>query len=299
MSTGQSPVRSKNAPLTLKIRRAGSGDAERCGEILYEAFHDIASHHNFTPDFPEASVAIGVLTMMFSHPGFYCVVAEQNGRIIGSNCMDERSSIAGIGPITIDPEAQNRNGGRQLMQAVLDRAAEQKFSGVRLIQSGYHGRSLALYAKLGFAVREPLACMQGSGMERQTPGYTVRPATDADAPACSDLCRRVHGHDRGGELSDSIGQRTAVVAESRGRIVAYATSLSFFGHAAGETTEDLQALITAAPAYGGPGILVPVRNSQLFGWCLASGLRVTQPMTLMTMGMYNEPAGAYLPSIAF
>jgi hypothetical protein len=34
-------------------------------------------------------------------------------------------------------------------------------------------------------------------------------------------------------------------------------------------------------------------------WCLANGLRVVQPMTLMTTGLYNEPAGAWLPSIMF
>jgi hypothetical protein len=42
-------------------------------------------------------------SMMFSHPGFYCVVAESEGRIVGSNCLDERSAIAGVGPITVEP----------------------------------------------------------------------------------------------------------------------------------------------------------------------------------------------------
>lgn len=46
-------------------------------------------------------------------------------------------------------------------------------------------------------------------------------------------------------------------------------------------------------------ILVPTRNAALFRWCLENGLRVVQPMTLMTIGLYNEPAGAYLPSILF
>ena len=32
---------------------------------------------------------------------------------------------------------------------------------------------------------------------------------------------------------------------------------------------------------------------------LANGLRVVQPMTLMSMGLYNEPAGAYLPSVLY
>jgi hypothetical protein len=32
---------------------------------------------------------------------------------------------------------------------------------------------------------------------------------------------------------------------------------------------------------------------------LEQGLRVVQPMTLMTMGLYNEPVGAYLPSVLY
>ena len=47
------------------------------------------------------------------------------------------------------------------------------------------------------------------------------------------------------------------------------------------------------------GTRSPARNSALFQWCLANGLRVTQPMTLMSVGLYQEPAGAWLPSILF
>jgi hypothetical protein len=34
-------------------------------------------------------------------------------------------------------------------------------------------------------------------------------------------------------------------------------------------------------------------------WCLGKGLRVTQSLTLMTMGLYSEPQGAWLPSILY
>ena len=44
---------------------------------------------------------------------------------------------------------------------------------------------------------------------------------------------------------------------------------------------------------------VPTRNSDLLRWCLENGLRVIHPMTLMTIGLYNEPVGAYLPSILY
>jgi predicted N-acetyltransferase YhbS len=282
----------------IVIRLATPDDASACGRICFEAFNTLATKHNFPPDFPTAEVPEQVLSMMFSSPSFFCLVAEQNGKIVGSNCMYEGNAIAGVGPITIDPALQNKSVGRQLMQAVMVRAAEQKFAGVRLVQAGYHTRSLSLYAKLGFVVREPLACMQGA-IRKALPGYQVRAAHTGDLEACNDLCSRIHGHDRGDELQDAIQQGTAMVTQSGGQVKAYTSSLGFFGYAVGESNEDLQSLIAAASEFHGPGILVPTRNAGLFRWCLEQGLRVVQPMTLMTTGLYNEPSGAYLPSILF
>ena len=167
------------------------------------------------------------------------------------------------------------------------------------MQAAFHNRSLSLYASLGFDIREPLSCMQGRTLERSVPGCAVRAAQMADLEACNVLSRQVHGFDRGRDLTEAVPQGTAVVVERAGRITGYASSLAFFGHAAAETNVDLQALIASADSFGGPGILIPSRNSVLFRWCLANSLRVVQPMTLMTAGLYNEPAGAWLPSILF
>jgi len=284
---------------TVTIRRAKPEDAAATGKICYEAFHKINTEHGFPPDLPAMEPATGLMSMMFGHPGFFCVVAEDGGRIVGSNCMDERSPIAGIGPITIDPEAQNRGIGRKLMQAVMDRARERNFPGVRLVQAAFHTRSLSLYATLGFDAREPLSVMQGPAIKKKLEGCVVRPASSGDLDACNRVCVQVHGHDRGGDLADSIAQGSAAVVERHGRITAYCSSLAFFGHAVAESNLDLQALIAAAEGFGGAGILVPTRNAELFRWCLANGLRVVEPMTLMTVGLYNEPAGAYLASILY
>ena len=89
------------------------------------------------------------------------------------------------------------------------------------------------------------------------------------------------------------------MVEHDDRITGYSTGLAFFGHTVGESNEDLKALIGSASEFAGPGILVPLSNSELVGWCLANGLRVIQLMTLMTIGLYNEPAGAWLPSILY
>lgn len=109
----------------------------------------------------------------------------------------------------------------------------------------------------------------------------------------------MHGFDRGADLAHSIQQGTALVTERGGRITAYASHLAFSGHSTAESNADLQALIASVDSFAGPGMLVPTRNAGLFRWCLSNGLRVVEPMTLMSTGLYNEPAGAFLPSILF
>src|SRR5215470_5100588 len=281
------------------IRKAKAEDAEECGKICYKAFCTINTKHGFPPDFPNEEIAKGLLTYMFSHAKFYCVVAEENGKLIGSNCLDERTPIAGVGPITVDPDVQNKGVGCALMLAVMKRAEEKGLPGIRLLQAAFHNRSLSLYTKLGFDAREPISVMQGPPILKAIDGYRVRTPTTDDLEKCNMVCKEVHGHDRGGELVDAIKDGTGVVVERSRRITGYATGLGFFLHAVGETNEDLQALIASAKEFLGPGILVPTRNSELFRWCLQNGLRVVEPMTLMTKGLYNEPKGAYLASITF
>jgi GNAT superfamily N-acetyltransferase len=285
--------------MNLKLRPGTLEDSQACGTICYQAFKNISEAHNFPPDFPSPDVAAGLLAWMLAHPKFYSVVAEIDGRVVGSNFLDERNVIAGVGPITVDPATQNRAVGRQLMEDVHKRAAEGNFGGVRLIQSAFHMRSLSLYAKLGYDVREHLACLQGKPLNLSVEGHVVRPAKEGDVESCNRVCRHVHGHDREGELRDAIANGSATVVEHDGRITGYATIIGFFGHAVGESSEDLKALIGAAKEFAGPGFLLPTRNGELFRWCLANGLRVTQPMTLMAKGLYNEPAGAFLPSILY
>jgi hypothetical protein len=102
--------------MSIVLRPGTVADAAACGTICYEAFKAICTAHNFPPDFPSPEVASGLLSMLLAHPGFYSVAAEGKGRIIGSNFLDERSCVAGVGPITVDPTGQNRGAGGRLMQ---------------------------------------------------------------------------------------------------------------------------------------------------------------------------------------
>lgn len=285
--------------MSVELRDGRPEDAAACGRICHDAFEAISDQHNFPKDFPSPEVAAEVTGMMISHPGFYAVVADRDGTIVGSNFMDERSPIYGVGPITVDPAEQDSGVGGELMRNVLDRAAERRAPGVRLLQDAYHNRSFALYTKLGFQARATTAVMQGSPVRAEIPGLRVRPAAEADVAACNRLCALVHGHDRGGELSDAIGQRVALVVERAGRITGYTSGVGFFGHSVGESNDDLRALIGASPEYAGLGFHVPTDNDDLLRWCFDNGLRMVKAMTLMTVGLYNEPQGAYLPMILY
>ena len=58
-------------------------------------------------------------------------------------------------------------------------------------------------------------------------------------------------------------------------------------------------LIGAAADYGTPGFLVPLADTELFRWCLSRGLRVFFVLNMLTLGLYEEPRGAYMPSVGY
>jgi hypothetical protein len=285
--------------MNLIMRRGQPGDANACGTICYQAFKAIADEHHFPPDFPDTDTAVGLMNYIFSNSGVYSVIAEVNGHIVGSNFLWENPFIAGVGPITVDPTCQNAAAGRKLMEQVLQRAEALQLAGVRLVQAAYHNRSLALYTKLGFDVQEPLSVMQGAPPAISFPAYNVRPAKEADLYTCNQLCCKIHGHDRSHELLGAIKAGTSSVVEHNGMITGYTTQVGFLGHTIAETNTGLKALIGAAANFSGPGFLLPSRNAEVLRWCLSNGLRVIQPMTLMSKGLYNDPAGAFLPSVLY
>lgn len=281
------------------VRPAMPADADECGRICFDAFQSIASRHGFANDFPDSAAAAGLFRDILQLPAVQMIVAEHAGRILGSNVGWLRPPVAGIGPITVDPSVQDTGVGRQLMQHILAMADEAGCRSVRLVQAAYHGRSLALYTRLGFDAVEPLSCLQGPPINMAIADTVVRKATSDDRAACLELAETLHGFARDGEFDAAVQAGTAQVVLRDGRVAGYCTGIGFFSHAVARSNEDLAALISAATAISGPGLLLPTRNSELLRWCLDHGLRIVQPMTLMSRGSYREPAGAWLPSVIF
>lgn len=285
--------------MNIKLRAGKPEDAAAAGKIGYEAFRAISENHNFPKDIPSVEAAAGLSSMLLSRADIYSVIAEIDDRMVGSNFLWKDVDVAGVGPITVDPSAQNSTIGRILMDDVMQHADENNYRSVRLVQAAYHNRSLALYTKLGFDTVEPLSVMQGAPLNLKIEGYDVRPMTESDIEAADEVCYQVHGIRRTVELRGAVAQNLGTVVERDGKITGYTTMLGFFGHTVGETNEDVKALIGAAPVFHGVGFLLPTRNNELMRFCLANGLKIVQPMTLMSRGFYREPRGAFIPSILY
>src|SRR5258707_6251047 len=116
--------------MALVLRPIAPADAPAAGAICHDAFRAIAEQHNFPADFPDRDVATGLMSDLATRSGVYGVVAELDGGIAGSNFVDERAPIVGVGPITVDPTLQNSGVGRALMQHMIDRAADRGAPGL-------------------------------------------------------------------------------------------------------------------------------------------------------------------------
>jgi len=229
------------------LREVEPRDADACARIVFEAFGAIHDYHRFRRDFPAVEAAAGLMGMWIPHPQVWGVVAELDGRVVGSNFLDERDPIRGVGPITIDSKAQNAGIGRELMGAVLERGSDAP--GIRLVQDGFHMRSLSLYTSLGFDVTASCVLMEGVPRDEPPAGIEVRPVTEEDLDECEALCVKVHGIPRTGALRDSIGPFTSYAAVRDGRILAYASTLTFWPMAYG-VAEDEESM-KAPPRRGG------------------------------------------------
>jgi hypothetical protein len=132
---------------------------------------------------------------------------------------------------------------------------------------------------------------------------TLRPGTPGDAERCGTVCYEAFKAiaDRHQFPPDCPSAQTAVGSTERrfSHASYYAVVAELEGDVVGEGNAALRVVIGAASEFSGPGFLLPTRNGPMFRWCLEQGLRIVQPMTLMSIGLYNEPQGVFLPSIVY
>ena len=289
--------------MSLMTRPIEQYDAESCGKIGYEAHKTISSTYGYPSEQPSEDFAIGLIRSLLSNPNSWGVLAERQGKILGSIFLHKfpPSPVAVIGPLTVHPSAEG-GVGRALMDAALTQARKQNYNQSRLVQSPSHIRSFVLYTKSGFTLREPLFLMQGQpqkGSNNASSSNVRLVRNDNDVFVCNELCKSVYGFSREMELRQAKDQGVATMIEIDDVITGYAAGIGILCHAVAKSNEDLKALIANASAILGPGFFVPARNREVINWLLENGFKIGWPANLMTIGHYQEPLTPFLPSLAY
>ncbi len=267
------------------------------GRICFDAFGALQDRHGVARDFETSEVATQVVGLFASLPGFWGIAAEDGGELLGSNFISFLDGVSGVGPITIRPDAQARGVGRALMQAVLDEASRRGVSQVRLMQEAINTTSLSLYAKLGFDWRDACALMTlpaGADMAG------ARPMTPNDLASVDRLSREHYHASRRNECEAwlNIGLPGFVLGRG-GETVAYYFP-GFLGHGHASSDADLAGLMSHAARHAPPPFhkaIVPLSETGLQRELLRRGGRTIKLFNYMTVGPFERPTGAWIPSI--
>ncbi len=232
-----------------------------------------------------------------SNEQVYTVAAFDGNKPCGSNYMNLWGDVAGIGPISVALDAQGDGIGKSLMLDALAHAKDTGFEMVRLMQDAFNMRSLALYASLGFVVKEPVAYLELSDTGPIDENF--RAATAADYEAMDALCREIYGISRKGEYLSLVQSGFPAYVIDRGHVTGYLIGSSI-GHGVAETDDDMLALYRSVGATT-PDSLTNccVRQGDLYRRALADGHRNRKVMNLMAFGPYEDPKGTWVPSVMF
>lgn len=280
--------------MRVSIRQATEADVEECAQAMYAAFLTIGKRHHFPSYFTDLDHAKSAAHRLTTNDHTYGLVAESEGRIVGSAFMNEARPIRAIGPVSVHPDFQGRGIGHRLMDVLLDRA--NTAPSVRLTQDAFNTSSLGLYTSLGFNTVESLALVHGKLKSQPPTDFEFRPIFKTDYEECVALCQKVAGFDR---VPSNPTDMYCVLRNNQ--ITAYTVDLSTDGYTLSTSKEDICALILhiAAIKSGSLEFLIPHSYPDLIRWCLSEGLRITKPLNLMVKGNYQKPKGTYLPNFLY
>ena len=275
---------------------------EDVGTLVYEAFRDIAERHNFEPAFESPELAQLIVRMLAQTEGYESYLLVEDGRPLACNFGDERDEVIGVGPVAVAVGQQGRGLGRQVMEALLERAEQGGFASVRLLQAAYNMQSFALYQRLGFEVKDTLAVILGRPPADEEPRDRLREYTADDLDACDALHRDVLGFGRRHDIEFMANMAPPVVVERDGELAGYLTRFPgeevFLTHGVARDERALRDLIigTAKAVPADLRFALPTSMAETLRWAIGAGFRLTELNTYMVRGEYEKPMGAWIPS---
>lgn len=268
------------------------------GDICHRAFSALHDRFGVERDVPDAAVGAMIISQTVTRPDYTGVMAVLDGRIVGSNFLTFADEVAGVGPITVEPELQSKGIGRALMQWAVDEAKQRGIRETRLHQEALNTTSLSLYSSLGFDWRGSTILMQAGPAVSADPD--VRPIRADDLEAIAALSKSTYGFSRAGDAAQLIhcdipGFIRVVNGQPRAYLFA-----TLFGHAGAVTDDELLSLASQAALHLPPPLarfICPLARPGLFRAALARGHRTVKMLSYMSLGEFTPPPGPHFPSI--
>lgn len=268
------------------------------GDICHRAFSSLHDRFGVERDVPDPDVGVMILSQTVKRPDYAGVMAVLDGRVVGSNFLTFADEVAGVGPITVEPDLQARGVGRALMRWAVDEAARRGIRETRLFQETLNTTSLSLYTSLGFDWRDSAALMQAAPAASADPD--VRPVTADDLPAIAGLSAAAYGFSRAGDAAQLVAWDVPgflKVVDGEPRAYLFAT---LFGHAGAVADQELLDLASQAARHLPPPLarfICPLARPALFREALARGHRTVKMLSYMSLGGFSPPPGSHFPSI--
>ena len=288
--------------MQIVIRPMTAADVPVVGKLIAVAFNDVFQRHGFPAPWPEPQEAEVVPSLYASYPGARGFVAQRDGRVVGSGFALVRGDNAGIGPVSVAPEAQGSGAGRAIMECLLEEVRD--CSSVRLIQEAFNTVSFSLYSKLGFVVRDVAPLLVAENPQPKPPANppAVRPMTPSDLESVAALDERLTGMCRQRDFALLLGFASQLVCERDGRLTGFLCRAPFgdstlLAPAAAEELDDLKALLCRVVQLPGPRLthLRPTASQpEVLRYVFDSGFVISNIGTYMVRGEWQPPRGAHL-----
>ena len=150
----------------------------------------------------------------FGAPNTVAYVAEEDGRVWGTNFATRWGSVGFFGPLSVDPEAWDRGIGRKLLAPVMDIFATWDASLRGLFTFAHSAKHVGLYHSHGFHPRFLTAIMSGLAAPQEGPRDWVRYSELSESEQLDalrglrELCDAVYpGLDLSDEIAHGLSQK--------------------------------------------------------------------------------------------
>ena len=280
-------------------------EAGRVATIFRDAFNDLYERRGFGPIVADESVGRVIAETYLVHDPDHCLVVEYDGRLAGSAFLHPRATVAGIGPVTVDPSLHGRGLGRALVGGLCERADRLGIASTRLIQDAFNENSYALYARLGFRPQRVLA--RASFLPGRGPAVReTRVAAAADLANIAALEEDLLGFSRRRdyELLRRVGE--VLVLDGRGGIEGWAGrivrgSVAVLGPVLSRSFEGMRRLVdegsSELPAGTEIRILLPAESPEVLEFLAPRELEVHSLCNYMVRGSFSGIRGHYVPTL--